>query len=139
MDLGDNYPRGINFWAFSKEEKISNLIYSFKTLHGLTAKSSAGETYDQYPAISSKAKTFYKWSNDNEVYTELSSPGFQEVDDGYLVFFIGELPSLDNSKTGASLNTPRNICMTKISKDLQSKLSEGKKEKGGFFTFNGQW
>jgi hypothetical protein len=34
MDLGDNYPRGINFWAFTQKEKEMNVIYSFKTLHG---------------------------------------------------------------------------------------------------------
>jgi hypothetical protein len=117
MDLGDNFPRGINFWAFTKEEKVMNTIYSFKTLHGIEPKSPAGVSYDPYPAASSKNKTFYKWSNDNEVYTELSATGFEEVSDGYIVFFIGEAPALDNSKTGASLNAPRNICFTKISKD----------------------
>ena len=75
-------------------------------------------TYDLYTEISSDNKQFYKWSNDNNVYTELASPGFLEVDDGFIFFFLGENPSLDNSKTGELLNTPRNIGFTKVSKDL---------------------
>lgn len=65
MDLGDNYPRGINFWAFEREKKVMNLVYQFKTLHGKSAKSPAGKIYDKYEEISAGENNFYKWSNDN--------------------------------------------------------------------------
>jgi hypothetical protein len=95
--------------------------------------------YKEYKEISVGGKKFYKWSNDNEVYTELSAPGFDELDDGYIVFFIGEMPALDNSKVGESVNTPRNVCFTKISKDQKTKLSKGGEETGGLFDFGGGW
>lgn len=135
MDLGDNYPRGINFWAFTRDTKVMNLIYQFKTLHGEEAQSPSGATYPKYDEISGGSQNFYKWSNDNQVYTELSAEGFQEVSDGYIAFFVGEFPALDNSKTGKEYNAPRNIAFTKISKDQKTKLSPGGKESGGFFTF----
>jgi len=101
--------------------------------------SPAGATYDKYEEISGGGKDFYKWSNDNQVYTELSAEGFQEVSDGYIVFFVGEFPSLDNSKTGEDCNAPRNTGFTKISKDQKKKLSPGGKETGGFYDFGGGW
>ena len=93
LDLGDNYPRGIVFHI----DGVSKLVYAFKTLHGEESLSPAGVPYDLYSEISSESKQFYKWSNDNNVYTELASPGFIEVDDGFIFFFLGENPSLDNS------------------------------------------
>lgn len=69
----------------------------------------------------------------------MSSSGFVEQDDGYSVFFIGESPALDNSQTGDSVNSPRNIGFTKVSKDLSTKLSPGDTETGGFYDFNGGW
>jgi len=65
MDLGDNYPRGINFWAFTRDTKEMNLIYQFKTLHGKNAVSPAGAVYEKYEEISGPDQDFYKWSNDN--------------------------------------------------------------------------
>jgi hypothetical protein len=35
LDIGDNYPRGINFWSMSDSDKIINTIYQFKTYHGV--------------------------------------------------------------------------------------------------------
>lgn len=139
MDLGDNFPRGITLWVAGPDFLIQEEVYHFKTLHGDNATSNAGVTYDLYAEISDGANSFYKWSNDNEVYTELSSSGFIEQDDGYLVIFIGESPALDNSLTGESLNTARNIGFTKVSKDLQTKLSSGGTETGGFYDFTGGW
>ena len=99
---------------------------------------SAGSApYPVYDEISSPETTFYKWSNDNKVYTELSAT--VEVDDGYLVFFLGESPSLDNSLTGEEVNAPRNVGYTKVTKDLTSKLSAGGVEEGGFYTYGGSW
>ena len=135
MDLGDAYPRGIKFQVGDED----SLIYTFKTLHGDTPQSPAQVTYPLYDEISTPEKTFYKWSNDNNVYTELASPGWGEVDDGYLFFFLGEKPSLDSSLTGEVLNTPRNVGFKKVSKDLKKILSPGGVEKGGFYTFNGDW
>jgi hypothetical protein len=55
------------------------------------------------------------------------------------MFFVGEKPALDNSKTGELINTPRNIGFTKVSKDLQTKISAGEKETGGYYDFGGDW
>jgi hypothetical protein len=134
VDLGDNYPRGIIAHLDGKPM----IVYSFKTLHGCEEVSPAGVSYPLYKEISSKDKSFYKWSNDNNTYTELASPAFNEVDDGFVFFFLGESPALDNSKAGAEYyNSPRNIGFTKISKDLEKKLSPGGMEKGGLFDFGG--
>ena len=139
LDLGDNYPRGINFWTCDLNGFKDYTIYSYKTLHGDVATSPNGLTFREYTEISTDTKTFYKWSNDNEVYTEISSTGLLEYDDGYLVFFLGEKPALDNSLTGESVNVPRNLGFTKVAKDLNSKVSEGIEETGGAYGFNGDW
>ena len=36
IDLGDNYPRGINHWQFDRNTNYlpTKVVYSFKTLHG---------------------------------------------------------------------------------------------------------
>jgi len=102
IDIGDNYPRGINFWSYGQSDRfdrIINTIYEFKTSHSHSPISPAGVTYDKYEEISSPESTYYKWSNDNNVYTELSAPGFEENNDAYNVFFVGENPPLDNSLT----------------------------------------
>ena len=59
---------------------------------------SSGGIYEVYPEASTPERTAYKWSNDNKVYTELSAT--VEMDDGFMIFFLGESPSLDNSLTG---------------------------------------
>merc|ERR1719253_2228510 len=141
MDLGDNYPRGINLHKFDQGGTSNRVVYHFKTLHGETPANPAGTQYPVYHEISVGGKTFYQWSNDNKGYTELAHSGIVEVADGYLIFFCGESPSLDNSKTGDYMNVPRNAGYVKVPKDLSSKevLSGTNKEKGGFYTFNGVW
>merc|ERR1740123_511218 len=144
MDLGDNYPRGVNVWKF--DEVMAGWpnfigmfkVYSFKTKH---ATSSAGGRYPVYTEISNSGTTYYKWSNDNNVYTELGHSGLQEVDDGILVFFAGEQPPLDNSKVGGVLNLPRNVGFVKVGYDLNSRtvLSPGGTTTGGFYDFGGGW
>lgn len=67
VDLGDNYPRGINVHRISRTGKSSKVVYEFKTQHGRTAVSPAGQTYPEYTEISTAATTYYKWSNDNGV------------------------------------------------------------------------
>jgi hypothetical protein len=101
----------------TKDDRIINTIYQFKTNHRSSPTSPAGRSYDKYEEISSSKETFYKWSNDNNVYTELSSPGFEETSEGYNVFFVGENPPFDNSLTGSNIGSPRNIAFVKVSID----------------------
>jgi hypothetical protein len=37
MDIGDNYPRGINFWSMSADDRKMNTVYQFKTAHSTSA------------------------------------------------------------------------------------------------------
>jgi hypothetical protein len=140
MDLGDNYPRGIHAWEFdSSGNRVGSwpLVYTFKTLHGQSPQNAAGKTFPVYSEISGNGKTFYKFSNDNNVYTELAHSGLVETDDGIIFFFAGERPPLDNSKVGKLMNEPRNLGFTKRSKDLKQVLSPGATENGLFYNFGG--
>ena len=156
IDLGDNYPRGINLHKFTEASRLSRVVYTFKTRHGSSAQNPAGKTFPKFDAASAGGKTYYQWSNDNDTYTELG--GVVQTDKGYLVFFTGEQPSLDNTKVGASLNAPRNIGVVLAREDFENAskpkgttscstnivpddlvLSEGAEEKGGFYTFSGKW
>ncbi|CAE7430262.1 nup98 [Symbiodinium natans] len=142
-DLGDNYPRGINLWELKATSKSwqKRLVYKFKTKHGTSETSPAGATYPVYSEISTSGQTYYKWSNDNYIYTELAHPGLHEVNDTILVFFTGEAPPLDNGVVGQALNVARNVGFVKIPRDLSSDavLSPGAEETGGFYTFGGGW
>ncbi len=153
IDLGDNYPRGINLHRFFDQRRTSKVVYTFKTLHGTTPKSPAGKTYPAYPEISTATKQFYKWSNDNGTYTELGA--VLETDDAYIVIFAGEPSpdgrSIDNSRTGGEFKDPRNLGYVIVRKDFENAsgkaniisddlvLSKGKEEKGGFYSFGGGW
>ncbi|CAJ1394400.1 unnamed protein product [Effrenium voratum] len=144
MDLGDNYPRGVNLWELkaAEKQKKSKLVYKFKTRHGTNPTSPAGTAYDEYTEISTSEKKFYKWSNDNYCYTELAHPGIHEIgNESIIIFFAGENPPLDNSQTGEVMNAARNVGWVKISRDLSSDtvLSPGEVETGGFYTFGGGW
>jgi uncharacterized protein YdbL (DUF1318 family) len=151
MDLGDNYPRGINLHKFTKESRYiqKKLVYTFKTYHGTTPQSPAGSTYPKYDEISTAKKTFYKWSNDNGTYTELGN--IVEVADGYLVIFAGEADEQGKSINNARISETeqldaRNLAFVKVRKDFEKAqtlkdaiLSKGLSESGGFFTFGGAW
>ncbi len=153
IDLGDNYPRGINLHKFTPLEINSKIIYTFKTEHGTSAQSPAGATYPAYSEISNSAKKYYKWSNDNGTYTSLGA--LIEVDNGYVVVYTGEPDatgkSINNSRVGDQNTDPRNIGFLKIVKDFETKsgsgdvvsddmvLSKGISENGGFYTFGGNW
>lgn len=145
MDLGDNYPRGVNQWNFTPDKLESRVVYTFKTLHGTESKSPAGASYPAYNEISTGTKKFYKWSNDNKTYTELGAPGIAEISNGTFVFFAGEnTPNpLDNSKTGDYCNCSRNVGYVKVSKTLTSDpstiLSDGPVQDGGFYSFGGSF
>jgi hypothetical protein len=56
-----------------------------------------------------------------------------------MVFFAGERPALDNSLVGSNFNAPRNLGFVHVSADMQSVLSPGATETGGFYTFGGGW
>jgi len=153
IDLGDNYPRGVNLHRFNDKGRRSQVVYTFKTRHGTRATSPAGRKYDFYAEISRGDQKFYKWSNDNATYSELG--GVVEVSNGYLVMFTGE-PSpagkaLDNSRAGYKSPDPRNVGFVKVRKDFENSssqrnflsddlvLSRGKSETGGFYTFGGRF
>ncbi len=154
IDLGDNYPRGINLHRFDTTDLISRVVYTFKTAHGTIPANPAGVTYPLYSAISGTETTYYQWSNDNNTYTELG--GVIEGNSGYTVVFSGEQlngESLANNLVGELLNVPRNIGLVQVISNFQQKdwsdpanvvtddlvLSSGPSETAGFYTFNGDW
>jgi len=148
IDLGDNYPRGVNLHRFTQTSKNAKLVYAFKTQHGTSPTSPAGVTYPLYDDISTSTTSYYKWSNDNNTYTELG--GVVENADGYSVFFIGEPDAnklaLNNARVGGYLNDARDIGMVKVARNFTNAsslssivLSPGITENGGFYTFGGGW
>lgn len=151
IDLGDNYPRGVNLHRFSDGKRDANVVFTFKTQHGTEPQSPAGAAYPVYPQISG-AQTYYQWSNDNATYTELGGV----VDDGagITVVFASESVrgrALDNSRVGSGHNDPRNIGLVRVQRDLakfqyggnvlkdEQVLTSGAVESGGFYTFGGYW
>jgi len=140
MDLGDNYPRGIALNRFDTEKHGGFVPYTFKTKHA-SKESRHGKKFEEYTSISTSEKTYYKWSNDNYCYTEIGHAGVVEVDDGLMVFFSGEQPSLNNAMVGSALNAARNAGFVKIDKDLSKGeiLSSGTNEIGGFYGYGGGW
>lgn len=152
IDLGDNYPRGINLHRFNDTRRHSRVVYTFKTHHGTSARSPAGRRYPKYTKISKPAKTFYKWSNDNGTYTELG--GVVENDSSYTVVFAGEPYkgySLNNSRVGRGNTDSRNLGLVQVVREFEKAkgggnvitddlvLTKGKTESGGFYTFGGTW
>jgi hypothetical protein len=53
----------------------------------------------------------------------LASPGFEETEYGYLIFFVGEIMPLNNTQTRGILNAPRNIGVQFVSFDLSTILT----------------
>jgi hypothetical protein len=153
VEIGDNFPRGIQLHRFDAQGRTSRVVYTFKTLHGTTATAPGGAVYPPYTQISTGGKQFYQWSNDNQTYTELG--GVAETAAGYLVAFTGERLSLDNSKVGSPLNTGRDIGVVLVRKDFEVPalvadkgdmwvtddlvLSKGTPEEAGFYNFFGQF
>jgi len=144
MDLGDNYPRGVHLHKFEDGFMHSRLVYSFKTRHSTKSNCYGIKNYPYYPEISSASQKFYKWSNDNETYTELGS--ILEASDGYLVSFLGEPDKLGKSLNcaEAGTNCSRNVGFVKVKSnfyesDIDMFLSRGITENGGFYNFKGLW
>jgi hypothetical protein len=68
-------------------------------------------------------ETRYKWSEDAQLYTEIGSPGLEQTEYGYIVFYVSESDPLDNNRTSQVLNTPRNIHVHLVNKDLDTILT----------------
>lgn len=154
MDLGDNYPRGLHLHRFDEAGRRSALVYTFKTEHASEPKLIGGKKSAVYPEISRGGQTFYKWSNDNETYTELG--GIAECEAGIAVVFAGEAShegrALDNERSLGRHFDPRNLGLVLVRKDFEAVpgekgkaiphgriLSQGKAESGGFYDFGGGW
>jgi len=153
IDLGDNYPRGINLHTFTANKDTSRVVYTFKTRHGTKATSPAGASYPVYSEISGGSETFYQWSNDNRTYTELG--GVIQSQQGYSVIFAGEPDSqasaLNNARTDSNLVDARNIGIVQVVNDIASTssngteindeliISKGNTETGGYYTFGGKF
>lgn len=161
LDLGDNYPRGINLHRFTANDLRSRVVYTFKTQHGDTPLNPMGDgPYPVYSEISTDEQTCYRWSNDNRTYSELGGIiPFKDHDgrDSYTVIFIGEPDpegkALRNDRSDDYLNDARNLGLVQVRADFQevaewSKrcvvtdevvFSSGITETAGFYGFNGNW
>lgn len=153
LELGDNYPRGINVHKFKGVQHKSRVVYTYKTLHSQQPNNNSGyKAFPFYTEISTPSNKYYKWSNDNNTYTNLG--GIIEDNEGYFIFFLGEPSpagmSLDNSRASSNLD-PKNIGFVKIQRYFEAAnenvncvtedvvLSKGKSEIGGFYGYSGQW
>lgn len=151
VDLGDNYPRGIHLHKFTATNKSSAVIFTYKTAHGTRARNGS----PVYEEISRGGRTFYKWSNDNNTYTELGA--VLEDRKCYTVLFSTDQSLdgkvLDNSRAFRNCGDPRNLAMLRvvkrfqkggrgsvISDSLMAGLPKGNQtEEAGFFNFAGRW
>lgn len=151
LDLGDNYPRGVHLHEFDKASRTSRLVFTFKTQHATRAKNG----YPVYKEISGGGRTFYKWSNDNAVYTELG--GLVENKRSYTVVFATDQgldgKVLDNSRAFRGCDDPRNLALVEVVKDfgrakggseiddaiMSSLPRKPVVETGGYFDFSGRW
>lgn len=151
VDVGDNYPRGVNLHKFDRMKRTSRVVHTFKTAHGSKPTSPAGQSYPVYSEISGGGTTYYQWSNDNRTYTELG--GVIEAKNGYTVIFAGETTpdgrTLDNARVRDNLNDPRNIGLVQVISNFEHASGSGNEvtddlvrtrgltETSGFYTFGG--
>jgi hypothetical protein len=151
LDLGDNYPRGVHLHEFDKAKRTSRLVFTFKTQHSTHEKGG----YPVYDEISGGGRTFYKWSNDNAVYTELG--GLVENKRSYTIVFATDQGVdgrvLDNSRAFRGCDDPRNLALVRVVKafgrapggseigdSLMASLPRKPVvETGGYFDFSGRW
>jgi len=162
VDLGDNFPRGIHLHQFDATSKQSKVVYNFKTKHATTivdmidvdhCADYANVSDCIYTEISNANETYYRWSNDNNVYTDITQvvQVGPESGDGYLVFFAGERRPLDSTQVGSSLNNPRNVglirlrsdvfAVTNVTEAIVRMQGDGSSEPefGGFYNYGGTW
>ena len=151
LDLGDNYPRGLHLHKLTSSNKVSRVVFTYKTAHG-TGPRNGSPVYEE---ISEPGKTFYKWSNDNATYSELG--GIIDGRKHYsIVFSTDQSPEgkvLDSSRAFRGCDDPRNLAMLRVIKGFHrapggSVVSDSimaglpkdnQVEEGGFFTFGGGW
>ncbi len=151
LDLGDNYPRGVHLHEFTKANRTSRLVFTFKTAHA-TSPRNGSPVYDE---ISGDGQTFYRWSNDNGVYTELG--GIVEGKKAYtIVFATDRSPEgrvLDNSRAFRGCDDPRDLALVRVVKSFGSAPSGSQvsdsimadlprkplSETGGYYDFAGGW
>ena len=71
------------------------------------------------------------------MFSEISPTGFEEVPEGYLIFLISENHyPLDNTQARNIVNSNRNIGVIKVSKDLETIMTTGDKETGGYYGYD---
>ena len=151
VDLGDNYPRGVHLHKFSATNKGSAVVFTFKTAHGTKPRNGS----PAYPEISRQGRQFYKWSNDNNTYSELGA--VLENRKQFTVLFSTDQSLdgkvLDNGRAFRNCSDPRNLAMLRVVKRFQKggrgsvvsdslmvRLPKGNEvEEGGFFNFGGRW
>ena len=153
VNLGDNYPRGVHLHRFSPTGMVLRVVFTYKTVHLPFPRKEGSAVYEE---ISSPGKTYYQWSNDNGVYTELG--GVVEGQVSYSVIFATDRSPqgrvLDNRHAvEGSADDPRDLAMLRIVKDFDKApggtevsdailagIPEGSKsETGGFYDFGGKW
>lgn len=114
LELGDCFPRSMQFHKFTKEKRISKTIFNYKA-HLITIEK------DGRP---------FKVSHDANTYTELG--GVTEGEVSYSVIFATDRSPdglvLDYSRVGVP-NEARNLAMLRVSKDFE-------KIPGGGYTIN---
>jgi len=151
IDLGDNFPRGVQLHRFDAANKGNRVLYTYKTLHGQTPNNPAGAVFDVFTEISDGGTTFYKWSNDNRTYTELG--GVLDTPRGILAVFSSERSGLDNRRAIQAHNDPRNLALMIVRRDFENASSDPDNPTvvtddlvlsqsdytvtGGYFTFTG--
>jgi hypothetical protein len=150
VDLGDNYPRGVNLHRFDSKKLLSRVVHTYKTKHGEEAKNPAGKIFPPFNQPLAR-KRLFQWSNDNNNYTEIG--GVVESTKGFAVVFSSENHKLDNAKAVSEHNGPRNLGLVLVRKDFENAakgessgvitddlvLSKGDVVTGGYYSFRGKW
>lgn len=150
VDLGDNYPRGVNLHRFDSKKLLSRVVHTYKTKHGEEAKNPAGKIFQPFNQPLAR-KRLFQWSNDNNNYTEIG--GVVESTEGFAVIFSSENHELDNAKAVSEHNGPRNLGLVLVRKDFENAakgkssgvvtddlvLSKGDVVTGGYYSFGGEW
>lgn len=122
VDLGDDFPRGVNLSTFDETSLLKKLVYNARTAR----EGIAGE-------------------NSNRTFTEIG--GVVESDAGYTVLFATEVDAngktLQPAGSAEYLVHPRNVALVQVTKDYIANdnfvLSQGAVEEGRFKDFLGRW